>query len=141
MSAFPLLRAERTGIGRPLWSHGLIAKRRSRPLFGRGAQILRRPFDLDAERLGGVPAPVRVVKKRARQRDHVGLAVSDDGFGLLRGGDQADRAGRDTDLALDLLGERNVEAGDRGRALVRAGFFRTPAGREKKRVERAIRCT
>ena len=77
------------------------------------ARVLQRPRDLGAELERGVPAPVRIVEHGAGQRHHVGLAFGDDRFGLLRRGDQADRAGRDAGLALDLLGDRHVVAGRR----------------------------
>src|ERR1700693_5051241 len=51
---------------------------------GLRAPVLRWRLDLAAEFGGGVPAPARIVKHGARQRDHVGLAGGEDGLGLFR---------------------------------------------------------
>src|SRR5512135_1578568 len=73
-------------------------------------RVLRRVLDLYAELLRRVPHPARVVQEAARERDHVGLALRDDALGLLRIGDQADRAHGDRRALLHLLGERQLVA-------------------------------
>src|SRR5581483_2742407 len=79
--------------------------RGGRPQPGPGALVLHRAPDLGAERLGGVPAPVRIVEEAARQRHHVGLPFRHDVLGLLRRQDEADGAGRNADLLLDARGD------------------------------------
>src|SRR3984885_5969776 len=54
------------------------------------APILRRGKHLTAELCRGVPGPARIIKHAAGERDHVGLAGSDDFFRVARFGDQAD---------------------------------------------------
>src|SRR6516164_7825614 len=39
---------------------------------------------------GGMPRPARVVENRTRQRDQVGVAGTDDGFSLVKLGDEPD---------------------------------------------------
>src|SRR5215475_3351652 len=59
-------------------------------LGGLRAPIGRRCVDLAAELGRGMPAPARIVKHTARQRDHVGLASGDDLLRLRGPRDQAD---------------------------------------------------
>src|SRR5665213_1612260 len=68
-------------------------RRGRRPELRADAQILWRPLDLGAERLCGMPAPMRIVEEGARQRHAVGFALRNDGLGLLGLDDHADDAG------------------------------------------------
>src|ERR1700753_3892246 len=77
---------------------------------GLRAPVLRRRRHLGAERGSGVPAPARIVKHAAGERDHVGLAGRDDVLGLSGLGDQADRHGGDTGRRLDRFRERHLIA-------------------------------
>src|SRR6185437_8527594 len=43
-----------------------------------------------AEMGGGMPGPARVVENRPRERDQVGVAGADNGFGLFKLGDEPD---------------------------------------------------
>ena len=52
-----------------------------------------------------MPAPARIVEHGAGEPNHIGLAYFDHGLGLLRLGDEADRAGGDAGLAPYALGE------------------------------------
>ena len=61
-----------------------------------------------AEVRGRVPRPARIVKHPARERDDVGVARSDDRFGLLEAGDQPDRDHGDTDRALHRARKRHL---------------------------------
>src|SRR3569832_480317 len=89
----------------------------ARPKTGLAEQLLelarlcppigRRRADLAAERGGGVPAPARIVEHAARECDHVGLAGSNDIFGLLRLGYLADRDGRQPRGPFDGLNKRH----------------------------------
>ena len=87
--------------------------------------VARRIFQEHAELGGGVPGPMRAVHQPPRDRHHVGLAVGEDGLGLARLGDLADRHGGDAGapphrfsqrhlvagLGVDLLLERHAAAG------------------------------
>src|SRR6516162_7494801 len=61
---------------------GILPRLRSQILVGR--------FHLRTEMCSGMPRPARVVENRPRKRDQVGIASTDNGFGLLKLGDQAD---------------------------------------------------
>jgi len=63
------------------------------------------------QRLGGVPDPARIVEEGAGQRHHVGRAVADHRIGLVRMGDQPDRAHRHPGLVADPPGQRHLIAG------------------------------
>ncbi len=70
------------------------------------SQILLRRFDADAKMRGCVPGPAGIIENPPRERDHVGVASSDDGFGLLEIDDQAgllSGPGLDKPAALVLL--------------------------------------
>ena len=54
---------------------------------------------------------MRVVQQAAAEHHHVGLPGAQDGFGLLRIVDLADRNYRHADGALDLGGESDLIAG------------------------------
>ena len=56
------------------------------------SQILVGHFHLRTEMCSGMPRPARVVENRPRQRDQVGIASTDNGFGLLKFGDEPDGA-------------------------------------------------
>ncbi len=79
--------------------------------FGPARCILRRARHVGAERLGGVPAPMRVVEEGARDRHLVGLALGDDRLGLRRRQDQPDRTRDDARLLLHPRRDRHVVAG------------------------------
>ncbi|KAG1312310.1 hypothetical protein G6F63_016268 [Rhizopus arrhizus] len=66
-----------------------------------------------------MPRPARVVEHAARERDHVGLPLRQDVFGLLRFGDQPDRNGGHADLALDRFCERHLVVRPHGDLLLR----------------------
>ena len=72
-----------------------------------------------------------IVEHGARKRDHIGLAVGDDRFGLLGGGDQPDRPGGDAGLTLHLLGELDIGVGDQGGS----GFGADAAGGDAHEIE------
>lgn len=91
---------------------GSVPERRSRPYLGRGALVLVGAGNLRAEHIRRPPAPMRVVEHGASERDHIGLPFGDDRLGLLRCGDQPDRARRDACLAFHLFGELNVGIGN-----------------------------
>src|SRR5215217_8784197 len=116
--------------------HSLLAIRRlsvgcSRPHLWCRALILRRACDLAAELERGMPAPMRIVENRARERDLIGLALGEQRLGLFRRDDEPDHARRDGGFAAYLLGERRIVAG-RGRiARVRGDS----AGRDAHEVE------
>src|SRR5215471_14871752 len=79
-------------------------------LGGWSTPIWRRRGDVTSKFSGGVPAPARVVKHAARQRDHVGLARGNDFFGMAGLCDQADRGGADAGRLPDRLRERHLVA-------------------------------
>src|SRR5262249_26901218 len=81
-----------------------------RPWLRADALISRRPREFRAEDLRGMPGPVRIVEKGARQRDHIGLAFGNDRFRLFGIDDHADDANRQAGLATYVLGDRNVES-------------------------------
>ena len=58
----------------------------------------------------GALRPVRVAEQLAGQEHHVGLAVADDLLGLLRLGDEADRADREAGCLADPGRERHLVA-------------------------------
>lgn len=91
---------------------GSVPERRSRPYLGRGALVLVGAGNLRAEHIRRPPAPMGVVEHGASERDHIGLPFGDDRLGLLRCGDQPDRARRDACLAFHLFGELNVGIGN-----------------------------
>src|SRR6185437_4355877 len=93
------------------FSNASHLRRGWRPQLRPGALVLHRTLDLGAERLGRVPAPMRVVEKGARQRHHVGLALRHDVLGLLRCQDEADRAGRNGGLLFHPRCNRDIVAG------------------------------
>jgi hypothetical protein len=53
---------------------------------------------------------MRIIEEGTPERDHIGLAVSHDRLGLLRGCDQTNSAGRNAGLTFHLLGKRNIKA-------------------------------
>ena len=70
------------------------------------SRILLRRFDAGAKMRGCVPGPAGVIENPPRERDHVGVASSDDGLGLLEIDDQAgllSGPGLDKPAALVLL--------------------------------------
>src|SRR5690606_7997188 len=75
---------------------------RGRPGIGRGVG------QRDAEIESGVPAPARVVEKRAPDRDLIRLTAPDNVVRLLRIDDHADGTRRDAAFAANGLGERRV---------------------------------
>src|SRR3569623_1957803 len=74
------------------------------------AEILRRRLHARSQVSGGVPRPARIVKHAPGERDHVGVAGADDGFGLLEVRDEADGDHGHRDRLLDGAGERNLVA-------------------------------
>ena len=58
----------------------------------------------------GVQRPVRIEQRLATDRDQIGLALFENGLGLVGMHDQPDRHGPDLDFAADGLGERHLEA-------------------------------
>src|SRR5262249_27264551 len=68
----------------------------------------------------GAPAPMGIVEHSPRQGHHIGLTLGDDRLGLLRRGDQPDRARHDAGLALYLLGELDIGISNQDRARVGA---------------------
>jgi hypothetical protein len=65
-----------------------------------------------AEGIGGVPGVQRgAVEKCAGERDVIGPPFGDDGFGLLRIGNHADRLERDLAAASDGLHKRHLITG------------------------------
>ena len=58
-------------------------QRRAGPQLGAGAVVLRRALQLEAEFVGGVPAPAGIVEDGAGQRDLVGEGVSVSSLHLL----------------------------------------------------------
>ena len=48
------------------------------------SQILVGHFHLRTEMCSGMPRPARVVEDRPRKRDQIGIAGTDNGFGLLK---------------------------------------------------------
>src|SRR3990172_6183860 len=83
------------------------------------ARVLRRVVELDAEALGGVPHPARIVEQRARYRHHVGFPGGEDLLGLLWVRDHADGPGLDADLFFYSFRKTDLEAGRRGNLRVR----------------------
>src|ERR1019366_2989707 len=81
-----------------------------RPQLGAGARILHRPRHLGAERLGRVPAPMRIVEETARHRHHIGLALRHDRLGMFGLDDKADGTGSNAGFLLDPRGDRHVVA-------------------------------
>src|SRR3954452_21440827 len=57
-----------------------------------------------------MPAPARVVEERAGERDAIGPAFGDNGFGLMGGGDHADSLDRYVAGLFDRGGERYLVA-------------------------------
>ncbi len=66
---------------------------------------------VDVELLGGVDRPVGIPNQFAGERDEVGLAVAEDGLGLMGVGDQADGHGHDMGLGAHAGGEGHLVAG------------------------------
>src|ERR1700733_1258651 len=75
------------------------------------APILRRGVNLATELGGGVPGPARILEHAAGERDHIGLAGSDDFFGVARFGDQSDGHRGHAGGLLDRLRKRQLIAG------------------------------
>src|SRR3984957_20439251 len=75
------------------------------------APILRRGIHFATELGRGVPGPARIVEHAASERDHIGLAGSDDFFGVARFGDQADRHRGHAGGLLDRPRKRQLIAG------------------------------
>src|SRR5580658_6522349 len=67
----------------------------ARPQFRPAAVILRRSGQRRAERVGGVPAPMRIVEEGPGERHQIGLSLPDDRLRLIGIGDQADGPGRE----------------------------------------------
>src|ERR1700723_1618307 len=72
------------------------------------APILRRGKHLTAELCRGVPGPARIIEHAAGERDHIGLAGSDDFFRVARFGDQADGHRGHAGGLLDRLRKRQL---------------------------------
>ena len=84
-----------------------------------------------------MPTPVGVIEHGTGERHHIGFAVGNDRLGLPGRGDQSDRACGDTSLALHLLGELDIGAGDDGGPGVGADAARGNADEiESGRLER-----
>lgn len=91
-----------------------MRERRAGPQIGPAAVVLRRRGDIGAERIGGMPAPARVVEKGAGEGDAIGAPLGDDCLGLMRVGDHPDGLNRDLAVAFDGFGERHlIPWGDR----------------------------
>jgi hypothetical protein len=56
-----------------------------------GAEVLRRPWEFDAELVSRVHRPVRIAQQFSREQHAIGLATLDDRVGLPGVGNQADR--------------------------------------------------
>ena len=67
-----------------------MCQRRTRPVFGTRAAILRRVGGIGAKRGGGMLCPAWVVEKPAPQRDAIRMAVGNDRFRLVRVDDHTD---------------------------------------------------
>ena len=61
-----------------------------RILPGLRPQILVGPFHMRTEVRSSMPRPARVVEDRARKCDQVGITGTDNGFGLLKLGNESD---------------------------------------------------
>src|SRR5579862_546635 len=83
------------------------------------APILRRRKDLAAELGCGVPGPARIVKHAAGERDHIGLAGSDDFLGVACFRDQSDGHRGHVGGLLDRFRERQLVAGRQRDLLMR----------------------
>src|SRR5262249_15184142 len=81
---------------------GILPRLRSQILVGR--------FHLRTEMCSGMPRPARVVENRPRKRDQVGIASTDNGFGLLKLGDQADGDHRHARCLLHRARQRHLIA-------------------------------
>src|SRR6185437_11096806 len=127
----------RTMIGRRATTSTILPRAESRFAeqrllrSGLRAPVLRRGIHLAAELGRGVPAPARVVKHAAGECDHIGLAGSDDLFGVARFRDQADRHGGHPGRLLDRLRKRQLIAGRQRNFLLR----RYAAGRNVDPVD------
>jgi hypothetical protein len=89
-----------------------VGERGTRSQIGAAAMILRRAGKAGAEGIGGVPGVQRgAVEKCAGERDVIGPPFGDDGFGLLRIGNHADRLERDLAAASDGLHKRHLITG------------------------------
>ena len=87
-----------------------MCQRRTRPVFGTRAAILRRVGGIGAKCGSGVPTPARVVEKPARQRNKICLGTGNDRFRLVRADDHADRLYRNVAGLFDRGGERHLIA-------------------------------
>src|SRR5260370_16772739 len=86
----------------------LIPECRPRPDLRGGALVLLGADDLGPEDMRRPPALMRIVEHRARERHHVGPALGDDRFGLLRRGDQAARPPHHPPFPLSLPGDLHL---------------------------------
>ncbi len=76
-----------------------------------GAEILDWPADWEAQVAGYCQGPIGLTQEFARQDDHVGFALVEDGVGLVGVGDHADCSCEDAGALADLVGERDLVAG------------------------------
>src|SRR3984957_10377689 len=98
------------------------------------APILRRGVHFATELGRSVPRPARIVEHAAGERDHIGLAGSDDFFGVAGFGDQADGHRGHAGGLLDRLRKRQLIAGRQWNFLQ----WRYPAGGDVDPVDAAF---
>src|ERR1700733_2715059 len=98
------------------------------------APILRRGVHFATELGRSVPGPARIVEHAAGERDHIGLAGSDDFFGVAGFGDQADGHRGHAGGLLDRLRKRQLIAGRQRNFLQR----RYPAGGDVDPIDAAF---
>ena len=73
--------------------------------------VARRIFQEHAEIRRGSPGPARIEHQAPSDRDHIGLIVRQDGFGLARLGDLPHRHGRDAGSLPHRVRQRHLVAG------------------------------
>src|SRR5262249_58317544 len=89
---------------------GLPVGKQLRPQFRMAGHHFRRIGGLGAEFLGRMPGPARIVHHAAGENDEIGLARSNDVFGLARACDEADRHRRQAGLLAYLRAEQHLIA-------------------------------
>src|ERR1700746_2883682 len=81
---------------------GILPRLRSQILVGR--------FHLRTEMCSGMPRPARVVEDRPGKRDQVSITSTDNGFSLLKLGDEADGDHRHAGCLLHRARQRHLIA-------------------------------